>query len=120
MFDSFTLRQMIKEHGQPVTLRKSNEGAYNPTTGKLETTTFTDYLVKAYFFDFELEAVDGQSILRSDRRVVLPAFLLNGNTTPPPNATDKIAGVEDTVDIISVEKITSAGQIMCYLLHVRG
>jgi hypothetical protein len=120
MFDSYTLKLMVKEHGQPVTLRKTNEGSFNPLTGKLVTTTYTDYSVKAYFFDFESEAIDGQSILRSDRRVVIPTILLNGNATPSPNATDKIVGVDDTVDIISVERITSAGAVMCYLLHVRG
>jgi hypothetical protein len=120
MFDSYTLRLMLKEHGQVATLRKVLEGTYNATTGSLGTATNTDYTVKAYFFDFESDAVNGQSILLTDRRVVLPNLLLNGNSVPEPNATDKIIISGDSVDIIRVEKILSAGIVQCYLLHVRG
>ena len=117
-FDPHTLRQMIKEHGRTVTLRKRAMTGYSAATGTL-TTTNTDYKVKAYFYDYTPDMIDENNILRGDRRVVLSDKLINGNTTPAPDSTDQIIGEGDTVNIVKVDEIKSANNVMCYLLQVR-
>ena len=117
-FDPYTLRQMISEHGMALTLRKRAAGAYDNDLGSV-TTTNTDYAVRGYFYDYTPDMVDGQSILKGDRRVVLDSRLTNGSTTPEPDATDQILGLGDTVDIVKVMEIRSGSSTMCYLLQVR-
>ena len=117
-FDPYTLRQLIKEHGIALTLRKRAASAYDNDTGTV-TTTNTDYAVRGYFYDYTPDMVDGNSILRGDRRVVLDCKLTNGTNTPEPDATDQIIGLGDTVNIVKVMEIKSGSATMCYLLQVR-
>ena len=117
-FDPYTLRQMIKEHGIALTLRKRAAGAYNVATGTV-TTTNTDYAVRGYFYDYTPDMIDGNSILRGDCRVVLDSVLTNGTATPEPDATDQIIGLGDTVNIVKVMEIKSGSATMCYQLQVR-
>lgn len=117
-FDPFTLRQMIREHGIALTLRKRAASAYSDATGTV-TTTNTDYALRGYFYDYTPDMVDGDSILRGDRRVVLDNKLTNGSATPEPDATDQIIGLGDTVNIVKVMEIKSGSGTMCYLLQVR-
>jgi hypothetical protein len=117
-FDNYTLRQLLREHGIALTLRKRAAGAYNSDTGTV-TPTNTDYAVRGYFYDYTPNMVDGQSILRGDRRVVLDSKLTNGSATPEPDATDQILGLGDTVNIVRVMEIKSGSATMCYQLQVR-
>jgi hypothetical protein len=117
-FDPFTLRQMIREHGIALTLRKRAAGAYSDATGTV-TTTNTDSALLGYFYDYTPDMIDGSSILRGDRRVVLDNKLTNGSATPEPDATDQIIGLGDTVNIVKVMEIKSGSGTMCYLLQVR-
>ena len=117
-FDPYTLRQLIKEHGIALTLRKRAASAYNNDLGTV-TTTNTDYAVRGYFYDYTPDMIDGNSILRGDRRVVLDCKLTNGTNTPEPDATDQIIGLGDTVNIVKVMEIKSGSATMCYLLQVR-
>ena len=117
-FDPYTLRQLIKEHGIALTLRKRAAGAYDNDLGTV-TTTNTDYAVRGYFYDYTPDMIDGNSILRGDRRVVLDSVLTNGTATPEPDATDQIIGLGDTVNIVKVMEIKSGSATMCYQLQVR-
>ena len=117
-FDPYTLRQLIKEHGIALTLRKRSVSAYNNDLGTV-TATNTDYAVRGYFYDYTPDMIDGNSILRGDRRVVLDCKLTNGTNTPEPDATDQIIGLGDTVNIVKVMEIKSGSATMCYLLQVR-
>lgn len=117
-FDPYSLRQMVKEHGIALTLRKRAASAYSDATGTV-TTTNTDYAVRGYFYDYTPDMIDGSSILRGDRRVVLDSVLTNGTATPEPDATDQIIGLGDTVNIVKVMEIRSGSAAMCYQLQVR-
>lgn len=117
-FDPYTLRQLIKEHGMALTLRKRAASAYDNDLGTV-TTTNTDYAVRGYFYDYTPDMIDGNSILRGDRTVVLDNKLTSGTSTPEPDATDQIIGLGDTVNIVKVMEIKSGGATMCYLLQVR-
>lgn len=140
-FDPYTLRQIIKEHGLTLTLKKDPARVYNNDTGKLEDWFLlsgtwdnsnvwvdeisypdfqgTDFSVRGYFYDYTPDMIDGNSILRGDRRLVLDCKLINGTNTPEPDATDQIIGLGDTVNIVKVMEIKSGSATMCYLLQVR-
>ena len=137
-FDPYTLRQMIKEHGLMLTLRKKTFGSYNTTSG---TTSYTDldYAVRGYFYDYTPEMIDGNSVIRGDRRLVLDSSLVSssqittqfdeiitaetlaalGIETFLPAVSDQIIGLGDTVNIVKVMEIKSGSRTMCYLLQVR-
>jgi hypothetical protein len=119
MFDNFTLRQLLNEHGHNITLTKNSRSGYNVTTGSV-TVTGTNYVVKGYPFDFQAEMVDGKSILHTDKRMALSTLLTNGGATPEPSINDEISHLGYTLTVLNVQKITSGGLTMCYLLHLRG
>ena len=118
MFDSYSLRQLIQEHGQTCSLLINSNGAYNSDTGSVTTTTAT-YTVRAYFYDYEPNMVDGSSIQVGDRRVVLSRYDALGVAIPEPSSGDQISGAGDKVNIVSVKKVVSNGVVMCYLLQTR-
>lgn len=117
-FRSYDLLKLVQDFGEDVTLRKRASGAYNNATGSV-TTTNTDYIVKAYFYDYIPNMIDGNSIVRDDRKVVLGNKLVNGLDTPEPDVGDQVSGLNGTVNIIKVTEIRSSGGTMCYILQVR-
>lgn len=117
-FRSYDLLKLVQDFGEDVTLRKRVSGAYNNATGVV-TTTNTDYVVKAYFYDYVPNMIDGNSIVKDDRKVVLGNKLVNGSDTPEPDVGDQIAGLNGIVNIIKVTEIRSSGGTMCYILQVR-
>jgi hypothetical protein len=118
MFDPALLRQLIKEHGVVVTLRKKSTGAYDPSTGVLSQTN-SDYLVKAYFYNNDPSYAEFNSVARGERRVVVSDILVNGSVTPEILANDEIVGFGDTVVVTRSSKITSGNSVMCQILYVR-
>jgi hypothetical protein len=117
-FSTTTIKKMIKDHGIALTLRKRAASAYSDSLGTV-TATNTDYAVRGHFYNYTLEMIDGASILRGDRKVVLDPFLINGSATPQPSATDQIIGLGDTVNIVDVMEVKSGSATMYYHLQVR-
>ncbi len=115
-----TLTHMIKRHGQELTLRKSvSEGTYNPATGSVSGATTEDYTVLGYFYNYDIEEIDGTSVLRGDRKLLLYTKDIVGEDLPEPESNDKVLGSGDTVSVISVRKILSGSTVRCYILQVR-
>lgn len=109
MFDTYTLLQMLKEHGVTITLRKRVEGAYDVHTGTVGTTN-TDHSVKGYFFSQKYS--DGTS----DQLKSVKGLVLEGSS-PSVDATDQIVyGV--TYAVLRARKITSGTTTLCYILEV--
>lgn len=109
MFDTYTLLQLIKEHGVTVTLRKRAEGAFDVHTGTVGTTN-TDTVVRGYFFTQKYsDSSDTQ--LKSIKSLVLEG------TAPNVDSTDQII-YGDTYAVIRAQKITSGTKTMCYILEV--
>jgi hypothetical protein len=75
-FRSQDLKYLVDTHGKPLTLVVKAEGAYDPDTGLLTSTT-TDYTVQVYFYNYNLGDVDGVNVQRGDRRAVLPSLILS-------------------------------------------
>jgi hypothetical protein len=117
-FKPVDFRFLLDQHGQDVTLRYVTKGTYSPSTGGLTGGSTTDKTVKAYFYNYMLEEINGQSVQMGDRRVVLHTLDTSGDPISEPSVDDLILGQGDTVSIVSVQKIFS-DVLVCYILQVR-
>lgn len=118
MFSPYSLNMLLNQHGKTITLTKQTFGDYNPVIGSVETTTAT-YSIKGYFFDYVDNMVDGDSVQRGDRRVVLKNIQTNGSATPLPDSDDLVTDGTTTMKVVKSSVMESQGNVLCYLLQVR-
>jgi len=119
MFRSIDIRRLIEEHGKNRTFNSiSSVGSYVPGTG-VSGGTSTSYTVKIYPYNYRVEDIDGDSILRGDRKAAMPVIDTSGNTIPEPEPGDTLTGEGDKVTIVSVQQIMSGDEAVCYVLQVR-
>lgn len=118
MFQPSSINVLLSQHGKDVTFNSISTGTYNPVTGL--TNSVTPFTVKAYFFDYRDNMIDGSAVQKGDRRVVFKHSDTSGATIPAPKANDKIVSGGKTLNIVRSEVVESAGVTMCYLLQVRG
>ena len=113
-FRSYDLLNLVRDFGEPLTLRKkTTAGTYNPATGSVSGTATTDYPFTGYFYNYETLNVD--QIRKGTRKCVIPALGL----AVEPDDEDTIIGNSDTVVISAITTIFSDGVAVCYLCHVR-
>ena len=111
-FRSFDLYNLLRDFGQPVTLRKvTTDGSYNPSTGSVSGSATTDHTVTGYFYNYDNMNID--QVVRGKRKCLISA--LDG---VEPDTQDLILGNGDTVSISSVTTIFSNGAAVCYICHV--
>lgn len=118
MFSPSSLNVLLSQHGKNITFNSISTGTYNPVTG-LTNSTVT-HIVKAYFFDYKDNMIDGSAVQKGDRRVALKPHNTSGISIPAPKANDKIVSGSKTLNIVRSEIVESAGNVMCYLLQVRA
>lgn len=118
-FRSQDLKFLIDEHGENLNLIVKTLGSYDTSTGGVTGGSEATYTVKTYFYNYNLTDVDGVNVVFGDRRAVLPLVDTSGNAIPEPEVGDEISGEGDKVSVVSVAKIFSAGEPVCYLLQVR-
>lgn len=111
------VQRLITLYGEPLTLIKKAFGAYNPATGTT-TTTETEVDILGYQASFDLAEMDGVSVIRGDRKVLMSTKAINGDTFEP-DIDDEIVGTGDTVSIVSVSKIMSGTTVLVYICQVR-
>jgi hypothetical protein len=119
MFDPFTLRSLIEEHGVNVKIESFHNHSYNPVTGGI-TQNHSDIHVKAYFFNSDPSIVETTTVDREERRIVVSDKLLDGAETPVIKAGDIVTGFGDNVVVTRASQITSGPTKMCQLLYVKG
>lgn len=100
---------LIEEFGQFMTLTRFSVGSYNSVTGVV-TNTPDSSTVRAVIVGFRKEDIDGDAILRGDRKAYVQ---LDGADVPEPG--DKITGLDTDVAIVAVHKIlrNATGSIVC-------
>ncbi len=115
-FRSYDLLKLVRDFGSDVTLRKtSTSGSYNPATGTVDGSATTDYTVSTYFFNFSVGLPVGDEVRRGSSRCVIPALGL----AVEPDDEDKIIGLGNTYEIVSVQTIYNSGSAVCYICEVR-
>lgn len=117
-FRPVDFRFLLDQYGKTITYRSVTEGTYDPSTGGLTGGSNTDKTVKAYFYNYNLNEIDGTNVVLGDRRVVLHTLDTSGNTITEPNIGDQFIGEGDTVKVVGVQKIFS-DSLVCYICQVR-
>lgn len=118
-FRSQDLKFLIDDHGEAVTLTAKTLGSYDPSTGGVTGGTATTSTVLCYFYNYNLQDIDGVNVVMGDRRAVLDLVDTSHNPIDEPEVGDELSGQGDKVSIVSVAKVVSAGVTVCYLLQVR-
>jgi len=119
MFDPYSLRQLILEHGVLVTVKRYTNGTYDPDTGTIGQTT-TNQNVHAFFFNNDPSIVEFDTSAKGEKRVVISDKLHDGHPTPDLKAGDIISGFGSDVVVTRSSKITSGSQTMCHLAYVKS
>lgn len=111
-FRSFDLYNLLRDFGQPVTLRKvTTSGSYDPTAGSVSGSATTDYTLTGYFYNYDNMQVD--QVVRGKRKCLISAL-----DNVEPDTQDIILGNGDTVTVTSVTTIFSNGVAICHICHV--
>ena len=111
-----TVGKLIADKGQIVTLSRADaSGSYNTSTSQQALAAPVLYSGGAVVLDFPNKEIDNTTILRGDRKVLLPVT----TSMPEPIVGDSllIGGVEHVV--ISVKKLSPAGTAVLYTLGAR-
>jgi hypothetical protein len=116
---SHSLQRILDNHGENLTLTYKTLGTYDPATGGLTGGTAVPKIVKCYLCNYGLSDMDGINLIFGDRKALMSPVDASGNTLEEPEVGDEVSGSGDKVSIISVQKIYSAGVVMCYIMQVR-
>ena len=117
MIRALDTKFLIEENGEELLLRKKSFSQYDPVEGKMTSNVFEVNFV-GYQASYDIQEIDGSTVIRGDRKVVMPATDVN-NYPLDPDVDDTIEGSGDKVSIVSVSKIMSAGSVICYVCQVR-
>ena len=117
-FRSADLLRLINEHGKNLTFTTKGSMTYNPVTGGT-TGTDTTKTVRGYFYNYSASDITGTSIVIGDRRLVISTVDTSGATLTAPKKGDTFAGEGDTMVVVSVERIMSGNNPVCYICQTR-
>lgn len=117
-FRTVDLLRLIQTHGKALTFVSKGAATYNPTTGSTTASTASQ-TVKGYFYNYRAEDITGTNIVIGDRRLVVSVTDTSGTALTAPKKGDTFAGEGDTVSVVSVERIMSGANPVCYICQVR-
>lgn len=117
-FRSADLLKLINEHGKNLTYVSKSAATYNPVTGGTTGSTTTK-TVKGYFYNYSLSDLVGTNILTGDRRLVISLVDTSNVAITAPKKGDTFAGEGDAVVVVSVERIMSGANPVCYICQTR-
>jgi len=122
--------KLLKKRGMAITLRRTVQGAYDPTTGTTLTPTVTPYACQGFIASIDSEAANqfySTSTLREtlihkeDKMVVLSALLVDCTELgiKPDPITDALIINEVIYDIIASVPLEPSGEPVLFSLQVR-
>lgn len=107
-----TVTELLAEFGAPVTIRRVTGGTYSPSTDATTGATTTDLAATGLVRDYRAGQIDGTTIRRGDRELVLDA-------TVTPTVDDTVLIDSAYWDIVNVRAINPAGTPVAYFVQVR-
>jgi hypothetical protein len=110
--------ELITEFGQPVTLRDTVKGGYNPATGTTSPDTITERTAQGILLDFTGQEFQTNSLIKvGDKKLKIAASGLSS----PPLLLSKVIVQGKTWSIIPpLKEINPAGTPLLYELQVRS
>jgi len=108
------VQRLIGTHGYAVSFtRAQSGGSYDTTTGTVTGGSTLTWSGRGVFVNYRDEEVDGASITTDDRKLLLQAVDLDNE--PAPGDV-----IDDTVQVINVQKLQSGSTVIGYMLQTRG
>lgn len=106
-----TAAKLIREKGQAIALRRAVVSSYAPESGS--TVSYNNLGMFGAVFDWPAKEVDGTSILRGDKKILLEA-------SQAPTTKDRmiIGGVDH--EIISSKPLAPGGVAVIYIVQARA
>lgn len=111
----------LADLGDTRTVRIFTEGSLNlsdPGAGKPKTPE--DVPVEALLYDFEDEYVDGETVLKGDRKAIVDIGQLSAAQLSGIKQGSMLIDGSDNWTIVSKNDIEVAGIIVTIILHIRG
>lgn len=121
--DARDAHDALMEDGQPVTITRVTEGAYNPATGSTSETTTTQTGVGAVFpYSPGLRNQPGSMIAENDQQLLLSTLGSTGAPlNPAPSVNDRVTLADGSVHTIeAVQTLAPAGIDIMHDCRIRG
>jgi len=110
---ALTADDLLKEFGQPVTIRTQTPGEYDPETGTSAITT-VDTVGNGCVFDYGTNAIDGTMIVQGDKQLLLSPV---GMAEPGVDDLAIVGGI--SWRITRVKSTAPAGVAVIYDCNIR-
>jgi hypothetical protein len=108
--------KLITKYGTSIKVRRITDAVADPTKPwRVTGQTAVDATGVGVFLDYEQKAVDGETILRGDQKVLIAASGL----TVAPAPKDRIVRGTEVWDVVSVQPLKPGDQIVMYEVQVR-
>lgn len=109
---SQTVRNMLTNLGQTVTLTKLSGGTFDGVLGAFTGQSTTDYLVKAVISEYNDKLIDGSMIKVGDKKATLES-----TTEPAIDDVISVGGIDHKV--INVKSYNPSGTVIAYEVQIR-
>lgn len=114
------VRTLLDELGYDLTLRRTTQGSYDPSTGQTGASSTTDVTVRAIMVDYEADEINGETVIRGDRKVIISAVDSSGDALSiDPDVEDELIGEGADVSVVNVRRIKSRSSILAFECQVR-
>lgn len=105
---------IVSEFGQPIIIKQTVQGAYNPDTG-LITNTVVPISSIGVLFDYGEKDINGSTILKGDKKLLVKPTGLTSVTV-----NDSVIVNGEEYHIISVTQTNPAGTNLLWEFSIRG
>lgn len=110
--------ELITEFGQPVTLRDTIKGVYDPATGKTGPDTVTERTAQGILLDFTGQEFQTNSLIKvGDKKLKIAA---SGLSSPPTLLSKAVIQGKTWSIVPPLKEINPAGTPLLYELQVRS
>jgi hypothetical protein len=108
-----TAKRMLASKGEAITFTRTITGTFDPVTGTATGDTTLSFTANGFAESFSLGLVNGSSILRSDKKVLL-------ESTNKPMIDDVATLSDGTMTVINVEALGLTNDVAAYVLQLRS
>lgn len=115
-----SLRHLMNDYGEVVTLVKTTSGTYSVATGSVSGGSSANHSVIGYFFNNHPSEAVLSTVETGRKRLAVYAKKTDGTALPAPDTEDTISAASGTItgSITEVQTIRANGQPMVYLLRI--
>lgn len=106
--------KIIQIFGGPVTLRRIDEGSYDPSTGAMSGSSQEDIATTGAVTPYTDREIDGTRILQHDQKCYIPKIA----AVPAPG--DKVIRGSLTLSVVTVKVYEINGVAVAYAMQVRN